>query len=422
MATEQLEELKLAIDKLREESLKLITDKRQLASQNQRLEDDKQELTGELRETVRLLEDTRHSLDIVIESDLDVQAHVRRVQLMTQELAEKKVALQDKENQLRDFTAKQTELQQNKDKEISQLLQDKITIEMQARDLRAQTEHLQSKIEQIDADSKLQKTLTENKSTDKLPAIMSIIGVSEKQAKQNDNIIARQDNNTPETVAQVSDKNILTQNDSTIVQSSNSTTAVTNDASTSLNNVKKYLMNGQKPPVYDKDYDIDLFFCELEEYFQFKHVDQEEWAGILMGALNVKAAKVSVYRELSAEERKNYNTVKNHLLQRFDPLRDPGQRRLLLQETMRKPNESLRDFYTNLLVQATKAFDDTDPAARQEAIDKAVRDAFIRNCGQKDLRGYLIREQTASAKEALSKAEAYLSAMYIKYIFFFFFG
>jgi hypothetical protein len=114
-----------------------------------------------------------------------------------------------------------------------------------------------------------------------------------------------------------------------------------------------------------------------------------------------------IIRELSEEERANYDILKNHLLKRFDMLKDPGQKRLTFRQARREGSQKLKNFYTSLLGLATKAF----PGESGSTVDKMILDQFILGCDDDKVRLHLIKKQPASSREALSLALTYRAAL-----------
>ena len=105
---------------------------------------------------------------------------------------------------------------------------------------------------------------------------------------------------------------------------------------------------GVKMPLYKTGADIEVFVDRFEEFLQIQEIVESKKAKLILSALDDTTYKVAT-RELTATERKDYATVKAHLLRRFDLLKEKGQRRRILRQMMKKPGQDLASFYTELL-------------------------------------------------------------------------
>jgi hypothetical protein len=166
---------------------------------------------------------------------------------------------------------------------------------------------------------------------------------------------------------------------------------------------------GLKMPTYISGNDIETFLHRFEHYCATQNVQDKRKANLLLSALD-DVTFIVVNRELGEEEKKNYGVVKKHLAQRFDILKEKGQRRLILRQAKRKLNQTLAAFYTELLGLAEKAY----PGENSHVIDEAIMDQFIYGCENDKIRLHLLDKSPKTSREALAKATSYEAA--IRYI------
>ena len=110
-----------------------------------------------------------------------------------------------------------------------------------------------------------------------------------------------------------------------------------------------------KLPTYKSPGDIETLISRFEQYCIKQNVKEIRKANLLSTALG-DATFTVVKRELTDDERKNYNTIKKHLEKRFDLLKDAGQKKLIFRQVRRQHRETIEEFYTQLLGMAAKAF------------------------------------------------------------------
>ena len=165
---------------------------------------------------------------------------------------------------------------------------------------------------------------------------------------------------------------------------------------------------GVKLPTYKSPGDIETFISRFEQYCITQNVEEIRKANLLLTALD-DATFTVVKRELTDDERKNYNTIKKHLEKRFDLLKDAGQKRLIFRQARREHGQTIEEFYTQLLGMAAKAF----PGESSQAVDRMILDQLICGCADEKIRFHLIEKAPATSRDALSLAVAYQAA--IKY-------
>lgn len=128
-------------------------------------------------------------------------------------------------------------------------------------------------------------------------------------------------------------------------------------------------MYGLKIPIYKSGGDAESFINRFEQYCRTQHVEDARKANLILTAVDDVTFTV-LNRELTEEEKGDYNKVKLHLLKRFDVVKEKGQRRLILRQAKRKPGQDLSSFYTDLLGLAEKAY----PGERSGVVDEAIID------------------------------------------------
>ena len=81
--------------------------------------------------------------------------------------------------------------------------------------------------------------------------------------------------------------------------------------------------------------DVESFLSRYECYCKMEHMDDTEKAGHLILALDPKVYSI-IDRELTMEEKNNYDTLKRHLIKRFDIFKEAGLRRVLFSQLKRE--------------------------------------------------------------------------------------
>jgi hypothetical protein len=150
--------------------------------------------------------------------------------------------------------------------------------------------------------------------------------------------------------------------------------------------------------------DIESFISRYECYCKMEHMDESEKAGNLMLAMDPKIYPI-IDRELTADEKNDYDTLKRHLLKRFDIYKESGLRRVLFTMLKREVGETHEDYYSRLLDYGNKAF--TEETAL--TIDRMIRDQFMVRNDDKT-REHLIGKAPKTSREALSLAIAFQAA------------
>ena len=229
-----------------------------------------------------------------------------------------------------------------------------------------------------------------------------------KSNKSEDAVAAGTTHSTPaanfkivDSSTQAKTGNIATGGDQAL--SSTSTTSVNRDVTV----MASYRL---KMPMYKTGNDIETFVNRFEQFCQAQTVLPAQKANLILNALDDTTFTV-VTRELTETERNNYNTVKEHLLTRFDILKEKGQRRLLLRQARRKPGQDLQSFYTEILTLAAKAYPGPHTAEQALITDEAIMDQLICGCEDEKMRLFLLDKSPKSSREALSLATSYQSAL-----------
>ena len=164
---------------------------------------------------------------------------------------------------------------------------------------------------------------------------------------------------------------------------------------------------GVKLPTYKSPGDVEIFVNRFEQFCITHGIDENSKANLLMDALDDVTFTV-IKRELSDEERKNYKKTKEHLLRRFDLVKEGGQKRLIFRQTRRAAGQTFEDFYTQLLGLAAKAFPEEGDS---KYVDRAITDQFVVGCDDDRVRLHLIEKAPSSSKEALQLALTFKAAL-----------
>ena len=175
---------------------------------------------------------------------------------------------------------------------------------------------------------------------------------------------------------------------------------------TATNGSSHNINYGLKVPKYKSPGDIETFINRFEQFCSIYNIEEAKKANLILCALDDASFTVT-NRELKEEEKKDYNTIKNHLLKRFGIYQNLGQRRLLFRQTKREVSQSFEEFYTHLLGLAAKAF----PGESADSIDKNILDQFLIGSRDDKVRLYLIEKNPKTSREALSMAVAYKAVL-----------
>ena len=165
---------------------------------------------------------------------------------------------------------------------------------------------------------------------------------------------------------------------------------------------------GVKLQKYKPPMDMETFVNRFEQYCLTQKIEIQDKANLIIHALD-DATFTVIQRELTNAERMNYDTVKLHLLKRFDIHKKLGQKRLLFRQAKREASQTLEEFYTHLLGLAAKAF----PDESADTVDRMITDQFIVGCEIDGTRLHLIEKGPHTSREALALGIAHQAA--IKY-------
>ena len=102
---------------------------------------------------------------------------------------------------------------------------------------------------------------------------------------------------------------------------------------------------GVKLQKYKPPMDMETFVNRFEQYCLTQKIEVQDKANLIIHALD-DATFTVIQRELTNAERMNYDTVKLHLLKRFDIHKELGQKRLLFRQAKREASQTLEEFYT----------------------------------------------------------------------------
>ena len=163
-------------------------------------------------------------------------------------------------------------------------------------------------------------------------------------------------------------------------------------------------------PSYKSGGDIETFINRYEQFCETQNIAEDQKAKLILSALDDITFTV-IIRELNETERKEYKKVREHLLKRFDVLKEKGQRRLQLRQAKRKIGQDLQSFYTDILSLAAKAYPGPHTAEQAQIADDAIMDQLIYGCENEKMRLFLLEKNSKSSREALSLATSYQSAM-----------
>ena len=151
--------------------------------------------------------------------------------------------------------------------------------------------------------------------------------------------------------------------------------------------------------------DVDTFVDRFQNYCIGASVPDDKQISLLMNCLDDTVYRI-MKAELTTQQKSDIKEILHHLLKRFLPVDSIGQRRLSFSQ-LRQGDKTLREFFTELLVQATFAF----PTEGQSSLDKEVRDTFIMGISNSRTRLYLIERTLATVNDALESAMNFEAAL-----------
>jgi enamine deaminase RidA (YjgF/YER057c/UK114 family) len=189
-----------------------------------------------------------------------------------------------------------------------------------------------------------------------------------------------------------------------LVTSGTSPTTATPASTDLATAVQHFRRSHRSPGVYKMGDDIESFICRFECYCKMDYMNESEKAGNLMLAMDPKIYPI-IDRELTAVEKNDYDTLKRHLLKRFDIYKESGLRRVLFTMLKREVGETQEDYYSRLLDYGNKAI--TEETAL--TIDRMIRDQFMVRNDDKT-REHLIGKAPKTSRNALSLAIAFQAA------------
>ena len=181
---------------------------------------------------------------------------------------------------------------------------------------------------------------------------------------------------------------------------------ITNTNTTMSTSTVTSTIYGVKLQKYKPPMDMETFVNPFEQYCLTQRIDTKDKANLIIHALD-DATFTVIQRELTEAERQHYDTVKQHLLKRFDIHKEIGQKRLLFRQAKREGTQTLEEFYTQLLGLAAKAF----PEESADTVDRMITDQFIIGCEIDRTRLHLIEKGPRTSREALSLGIAHQSAL-----------
>ena len=97
---------------------------------------------------------------------------------------------------------------------------------------------------------------------------------------------------------------------------------------------------GIKMPTFMSPGDIEVFIHRFEQYCLTQNVMIDRKTNLLLMVLD-EATFTVVKRKLTDAEKADYDTVKKHLLKRFDSLKDAGQKRLIFRQARRAHKQNI---------------------------------------------------------------------------------
>ena len=167
-------------------------------------------------------------------------------------------------------------------------------------------------------------------------------------------------------------------------------------------------INGMRIPTFKSPEDIEVLIHLFKQYCLTQNVVVDRNNNLLLMALDESTFTV-VQRELTDAEWAYYETAKKHSLERFDLLKDAGQKSVILRQARRKHGQNFEELNTALLGMAAKAL----PEESSSTVDRMTMDLLKCDFEEEKVRLNLIEKAPNTSREAFSLAVAYQAA--IKY-------
>ena len=155
---------------------------------------------------------------------------------------------------------------------------------------------------------------------------------------------------------------------------------------------------------YKTGEDVEIFLERFTNFCTGTSVPPSRQASVLLNALEDTTFRV-VSKELNESEKTNISTLKAYMTRRVKPARGPGQLRLLFRQSKQEAYQDMKEFYTDLLGKAAKAFGN-----KPEEIEGNVLDQFVAGIADNKIRLHLIEKNPTTSKEACDFAVAYKNA------------
>ena len=114
----------------------------------------------------------------------------------------------------------------------------------------------------------------------------------------------------------------------------NASITADNDRNKNKDNINNTNNSGTyqiRMPSYKSGGNIETFINRYEQFCETQNIAEDQKAKLILSALDDITFTV-IIRELNETERKEYKKVREHLLKRFDMLKEKGQRRLQLRQ------------------------------------------------------------------------------------------
>jgi hypothetical protein len=103
----------------------------------------------------------------------------------------------------------------------------------------------------------------------------------------------------------------------------------------STDSASAHVRHRHRLPTFKMEDDVESFLSRYECYCKMEHMDDTEKAGHLILALDPKVYSI-IDRELTIEEKNNYDTLKRHLIKRFGVYKEAGLTRVLFTQLKRE--------------------------------------------------------------------------------------
>jgi hypothetical protein len=158
--------------------------------------------------------------------------------------------------------------------------------------------------------------------------------------------------------------------------------------------------NGMKLPDFTIRDDAEVWLERFSVYCVGATIPPTRQASVLLGHLDNESFTV-LSKELSSVEKQNIVAIKAYMVKRFSMSQDEGHLRLEFRRT-KQQNNTILNFYTELLTKAAKAFKEEV----QESVEKDLMDQFIIGLNNDKTRDYIIdkRKSFNNIKEMLNAA------------------